>query len=228
MARPKGSKNKPKAPPADGGPGHNSGKTVEGLNDEQLHALTRQHAAKRKTLVDAEKTAKSNRLNHDKIIKADLGATGLSDIKLLEELEKDGSEVGFQTEIERRLRVARWAGVDLGYQADLFANTAPDLKSRAYNEGFREGAAGKPLDPGHYSPGTDGWEGFTEGWHAAQAEIAGKFKKPVVDGETLIQKAATDKPDAFDGDENKSEWPDESQAAANKASGAAGAPAAVN
>lgn len=223
--RPPGSKNKPKAPPADGGPGHNSGKTVEQLSDEQRHALTVQHRKKYESALADKKKADADFKNVCKLARADLGATAIDDIKELIEFESEGSDERFQAELERRLRNARWAGLAIGSQADLFANDAPSLKERAHNEGYRDGIEGKILEPPkHYSPGTDGYAGYTEGWHAGQAEIAGRFKAPGTgDAETLVQTDDGDKPDDFDKD-----WPDDKQAIENKTNGAAGQPATVN
>src|SRR6185369_17881305 len=100
--RPPGSKNRPKdstngaAPPQQpAGPGHNV------PSDSQLEALTRDYRAQRTAALAVEKKAKADRMNLDKKIKADLGAKGLADIKLLDQLSTPEGEADFKEEMER-------------------------------------------------------------------------------------------------------------------------------
>lgn len=176
MARPKGSKNRPKsdAPPAGGGPGHNSGQSVEGLDDDRLHALTRHHMLKRAALITAEKSAKASRMNYDKTIKADLGSDGLKDIKLLEELSNPDNQAArekdVQNEVQRQLRVARWAGMAIGDQGDLFGEDTRSQREKGFEMGKRDGMEGKPASP-PYSPQTEGSIGYLEGYQEGQKAI---------------------------------------------------------
>lgn len=205
--------------PAGGGSpvGHNSGATAEQISDDQLQALTRQHAAKRKTLIEAEKTAKANRMNHDKIIKSDLGAKGLADIKDLEVLSTPEGEAALKAELDRQLKVARWAGLQIGYQEDMFGVDKRPLKERAFDEGKRAGINGDaPNPPSNYSPASDGFNGWMEGWQAGQAAI---FAIKKTDDSQLLRPAGNEdsKGDeldkAADGGGGE-EWPDEAQIAA--------------
>jgi hypothetical protein len=164
---------KEKALKAVGGIGHNSGE----LNDDQLQALTRQHAEKRSILVNAEKKAKADRMNFDKLIKAELGAKGLADIKLLEQLSTPEGEAELKAEMERQARVARWAGLQVGTQGSLFDEDRRTVGERAFDEGKRIGLSGGDCKPTH-QPGTEAYEKFVEGWHAGQAVLAAGFKKP--------------------------------------------------
>jgi ribosome modulation factor len=157
---------------ADAKPGHNS----SGLTDDQVQALTRQHSEKRAHLLELEKTAKANRMNFDKVIKSDLGAKGLADIKLLAELETEEGETKFKEEMERQARVARWAGLHVGMQGSLFDEDRRPIADRAYEEGKRAGLAGKDAKPPH-APGTEAHNEWMRGWHDGQAVLAAGFKK---------------------------------------------------
>ncbi|CDX26852.1 hypothetical protein MPL3356_60589 [Mesorhizobium plurifarium] len=238
MARPKGSKNKPKlapvAPPG-GRPGDN--RTVEAISDDQLQALTRQLAQKRAKLVAEEKTAKANRMNHDRLIKTELGEHGLKEIKLLEELETPEGEKEFKARRERELRVARWAGLPVGSQGEFDLDRRP-IAEKAFEDGKRAGMKGEDCKPPH-APGTEAFDKWIEGWHEGQAILAAGFKqKPADPGapELLREegKDQSDKPDVFDeaasgqtagagaadvaGDEK---WPDDTDIEAQKTAEAA-------
>jgi len=203
MARKPSGKTKPKLAPVGGSAsvGHNSGATAEQITDDQLQALTRQHAAKRARLVAAEKTARSDRMNFDKVIKSDLGANGLKDIKLLEQLSTPEGEAALKAELERQMRAARWAGLAIGTQANMFGPDIRSLRERAFEEGKRAGmeSTGPLNPPANYSPGSEGYEGYIEGWHVGQAAI-NKIGKPASDEGHVLRPAENEEPgpDAFD------------------------------
>lgn len=198
MGRPAGSKNKPKLSVVGGvaGPGHN--RSQEQLTDDQLQGLTRQHAQKRKSLVDAEKKAKAARMNFDKVIKAELGEKGLDNIKLLEELDTPEGEARIKADMERQAMVARWAGLAIGTQGALFDTDRRPIEDRAFDDGKRDGMSGKTLAPPH-APDTAAYGRYVEGWHAGQAINAAGIKKPP-EAELLRKEGAevTGKPDEFD------------------------------
>ena len=192
------------------------------MSDDQEQALTRQHAAKRQLLLDAEKSAKANRMNFDKVIKSDLGPDGLNNIKLLAQFESEKGEEDGKAEIERRAKVARWAGLQIGTQGSLFEEDRRSMNEKAFAEGKRVGLkGGDPVSPYAGEAG----QKFLEGWHDGQAvNLSGiKKKKP----EAEIVTSATDKkntgPDEFDAAasagvpdaETKTEtgepWPDDAQ-----------------
>ncbi len=151
--------------------GHNSG-----LNDDQRQGLTRKHGAKYWELLQAKKDADSALKNHTKVIKADLGDYGLLTIKILKQLESDDGELKFKAEMEAKANAARWAGLPIGAQGNLFDEDRRPVDERAFDEGKAAGFEGKdakpPYDPGH--PGYDAW---MEGWHQAQSVRAQGFKK---------------------------------------------------
>lgn len=176
------------------GPGHNSG-----LTDDQRQGLTRQHMAKYVAALKAKKDADAALRNLAKTIKADLGDGGLSNIKLLLQLETDDGEAKFREEMERKAMVARWAGLPIGAQGNLFDEDRRPIEERAFEEGKAAGFAGKDAKP-PYSPDHVGYDAFMRGWHEAQAVMAQGFKK-TPDADLLRPDDAppsTSGPDDFD------------------------------
>jgi hypothetical protein len=195
MARPK--KEKTLKPV---GVGHNSGE----LNDDQLQALTRQHAQKRTRLVDEEKKAKAARMNFDKVIKAELGAKGLADIKLLEQLSTPEGEAELMAEMDRQARVARWAGLVIGTQGNLFGEDRRTAEEKAGEAGKRAGLSGENCQPpsGYSDACREAW---IQSWHEGQAVLASGFMKKEPDAALLRPESedegqSDDFNDAADGD----------------------------
>ncbi|TJW14377.1 MAG: hypothetical protein E5W82_10395 [Mesorhizobium sp.] len=179
------------------GPGHN--RSAEQLSDDQLQGLTRQHGQKRAKLVEAEKKAKADRMNFDKIIKSDLGSTGLANIKLLDDLETPEGEARIKADMERQAMVARWAGLAIGTQGALFDTDRRPVEDRAFDDGKRDGMAGKTLSSPH-AAGTEAYNKYVQGWHAGQAVNASGIKQKPPTDELLRKEGAevTGQPDEFD------------------------------
>lgn len=201
MGRKPGSKNKPKLAPvgaASAGPGHN--RTIEQLSDDQLQGLTRQLAEKRGRLVQAEQKAKADRMNHDRLIKSELGEHGLADIKLLEKLETPEGEKELKERREREIRIARWAGLAMGAQGEFELDRRPAAE-KAFDDGKRTGMKGEDCKPPH-APGTEAYDEWIRGWHDGQAVLAGGFRKgPDPEAPELLReegKEPAGAPDVFD------------------------------
>lgn len=208
----------------------------EPLTDDELHALTLQHKKKYESALAKKKAADADLKSVCKVLKADLGDFGLKDIKDMIAAEEDGFDEKFQAELERKARLARWLGIDLGTQADLFDFGAvkPGLAERAYEDGKRAGMAGEVCAP-PFDGGGEAHQKFVEGWHAGQAVLAGQIKKtdakevPLivnedreVSGVDEFDEAATvDDDEESDEIENadtddEAEWPDDVQVAARE------------
>lgn len=153
------------------GPGHNSQMT-----DDQRQGLTRQHSTRYFSLLQAKKDADAALKNHAKIIKSDLGDNGLLMIKLLKDLETDEGEARFRAEMEAKAQVARWAGMPIGQQGNLFEEDRRPIEDRALEEGKAAGMSGKDAKP-PYAPGHPGYDRWMEGWHKGQEVLAQGFKK---------------------------------------------------
>lgn len=167
------------------------------MTDDQEQKLTRDHAARRQQLLKAETDAKAARLKFDKVIKSDLGEFGLANIKLLEKLESEKGEQEIKEDLERRAKVARWAGLQVGTQGSLFEEDRRSMNEKAFEEGKRAGLKG--ADP--KSPYTgEAQQEYMKGWHSGQAvNLAGiKQAKPVAEIVTPTKKGGKSKPDEFD------------------------------
>lgn len=167
------------------------------MSDDQEQKLTRDHAARRQLLLKAETDAKAARLKFDKVIKADLGEFGLANIKLLEKLESDKGEDEIKADLDRRAKVARWAGLQVGTQGSLFEDDRRTMNEKAYAEGKRDGLKG--ADPKSPYSGEAGQE-YMRGWHDGQAITLSGIKKTKPEAEIVTPKGNGKKsaPDEFD------------------------------
>jgi ribosome modulation factor len=180
------------------GPGHNSV-----LTDDQRQALTRRHGSKYWELLAAKKEADAALKNHAKVIKSDLGDNGLLTIKLIKQLETDDGEQKFRAEMEAKAAAARWCGLPIGAQGNLFDEDRRPVDERAFEEGKSAGFAGKDPKP-PYGPG-EAYDAFMRGWHEAQAVLAQGFTKtpdaPLLRSTEASEESGTDEFDsAADGE----------------------------
>lgn len=159
--------------------------TIEGISDDQLYSLTEQHRQKYELLLDARHKANKALIDYGKIIKSDLGATGLQDIKDIICLDTPEGEASMKAEMERKARVMRWMGCPIGSQGALFGE--PDrtpIEDRAKAEGKRQGLAGENnSNPHHHT--TAAHRAHNDGYGEGQAVNAAGIKR-------LDPKAAAD------------------------------------
>src|SRR5215469_1827259 len=145
--------------------GHNSK-----LSDDERRALTLHH---QKLYVAADalvEKAKSDRKAIADQAKADLGKGVMSDIKDMIAAKDEKTAKG---NIERALRLARWMGLPVGTQVNLFDAPVDD---RAKSEGMTAGMEGKICEPPRHLAATAHQE-WIAGWHEGQTILAGAFKK---------------------------------------------------
>lgn len=207
--------------------GHNSGATVQELNDDQQQALFFQHKKKIGGLKDKIASLTGDLRSAYKVAKAE-GFTK-KDIDYAFSLEKDDDEKMVE-ERRRQEQIARWLGHPIGTQADLFGTGKPTddrpLKERAFDEGKRDGMKSEgPLNP-PYDPGNEAYEAYIEGWHKGQEAIF-NVKQKVEDPPAPLLRPEGNEPaeadefdeasegDAFDASaEAEAEpWPDDRQVA---------------
>lgn len=170
---------------ADGGIGHNSE-----LTDDQRQGLTRQHARKYTQLLEAKKEADAAIRNFAKIVKADLGEHGLMMIKLLRQLDTDEGEQAFRAEMEAKAMAARWAGVPIGAQGNLFDEDRRPIGERAFEEGKAAGLDGKDPKP-PYATG-EAHDEWMRGWHEGQKILAQGIGKGPVTADLLRPEGSED------------------------------------
>ncbi len=180
MARPKGSKNKPKAakPAADApaGIGHNE------LTPEQKAALLLQGVVKIERMRAEMETITANIRNVRKTLKADGFDKAQVDYALfLRKAEPSAASA----QIAMMVETAKWLAHPVGFQADIFGDgvdRTPGVE-RAFAEGKVAGMAGEACKlPDKWGPGSEQGAQWIDGWHAGQAVLASGIKPLADDG----------------------------------------------
>jgi uncharacterized protein (UPF0335 family) len=179
--RPPGSTNKKKGGDADSAPapavGHNSGQSVQALNEDQQRALYLQNIGKIERLKEAATSAAGALRQAYQTAKADGFSKQDIDwgIRLRKVEEKETLE-----DRRRQALLAKFLNHPIGTQPDMFdgVDRTPSV-DKAREHGKMDGMEGKPLTPpSQYTPGTEQYESYCEGWHDGQAVLGMKgFKK---------------------------------------------------
>lgn len=165
-------------------------KTAETISDDQLYSLTETHRQKYELLLEAKNKANKALIDYGRIIKSDLGATGLQDIKDIICLDTPEGEALMKAEMERKARVMRWMGCPIGSQGALFSEEdRTPIKDRAFAEGKRQGLAGESINNPHHHT-TEAHRSMVEGYDAGQAINAGGIKKLEPGDASDIKKSA--------------------------------------
>jgi len=181
MAKKDGTKaDKPKT----GGPlPHQSGHNSE-LNDDEKAAeffrFKKKWSAAKSALSAVEEEAKTA-----------LGKYAIRDFRTAIALETPEGEERIKERIEAQLRVARWNGLALGSQAEMFGDDRTPAVDRAFAEGKRDGLAGDPCKPA-YAPETEQYREYMRGFHDGQAVLAKGIKKTEAQVETTTEAPADD------------------------------------
>jgi hypothetical protein len=170
-------------------------------NDDQDRALFLQALPKIAKLIADKDAAVAALRNAYKTAKAD----GFAKVDFDEAFKMQGheGEKVKKAAIARSLRIARWLGMDLGAQLDLFEQDARvPAVDRAFEEGKSQAMQGVSLKC-DYAPETEQYRKFAEGWHAGQAILSHGFKKlhPEVaadEQQKLIKKAEREAQQAED------------------------------
>lgn len=173
MARTKGSKNKPKDTNDHAPANHNS---KPPLSDDEQRALTLHHKRLYEAADELVEKAKAERTKVANQAKADLGKGALADIKHMIDM---GDEAKCKADLERRMRLARWHGLPMGFQVDMFADRQP-AEERWATDGKTAGMAGLTCQPPQHLP-PSGHGIWIEAWHAGQAILASAFGKRKAD-----------------------------------------------
>jgi hypothetical protein len=175
-----------------GGASASPKRTAETISDDQLYSLTEQHRQKYEIVLQAKKESNKKLIDLGKIIKADLGAKGLQDIKDLIALATPEGEASMKAEMERQARVMRWMGVPIGSQGALFgdADRTP-IAERAFADGKRQGLAGESQSNPHHHT-TEAGRQHDLGYAEGQTTLATKgFTKLEPDESSDVKKSAS-------------------------------------
>lgn len=200
--------------------------TKNALTDDEVKALTFQHKKRYQAALAAKKAAAAEFLNVTKLAKAELGDHAVKDIKDLVAIEEnENAETDAKVEIERKMRIYRWAGLPIGHQTDMFTPDLRPIAEKAYEEGKNAGLNGEVCQPPH-GGGTEAYHEYVRGWHDGQAALASLIKKkdaaeaPLIVTPTDDDGSGDDFDDAADGVEaaeasDGGDWPDDRDVEAN-------------
>jgi len=146
------------------GIGHNSQ-----LTDDEKRALTLHHKRAYEAADALVEKAKADRTAIADLAKSDLGKGALADIKdmILADNPKKMKSV-----LERAQRLARWAGLKVGSQPQLFEAAEIDR----HEEGKTAGMCGATCEPPK-NLAQDAAQLWISGWHEGQTVLSSAFKK---------------------------------------------------
>jgi hypothetical protein len=145
------------------GLGHNST-----LTDEEKRALTLHHKRKYEAADALVEKAKADRTAIADQAKHDLGKGALADIK---DMIIADSDKKMKALLERTMRLARWAGIPVGSQANLFERV-----SDPFEDGKTAGMSGDTCQPPSRLA-HDHAQLWINGWHEGQTILSTAFKK---------------------------------------------------
>lgn len=145
--------------------GHNSA-----LTDDERRALTLHHKGLYEAADALVEKAKADRKSVADLAKADLGKGATADIK---DMIANSDDKKLKVSLERTLRLARWLGMPVGTQVNMFE--AP-VEDRAAEDGRTAGMEGKPCDPPRHLA-VSSHQAWIGGWHEGQTVLASAFKK---------------------------------------------------
>ena len=107
--------------------------------------------------------------------KAKLGKHAVRDIRTWALLKDEKGEEKLKEKIEAQMRIARWLGLAMGTQAELFAEDRTPSVDRAYADGKRACMENEPRKPPH-DPSVPQYQRWIDGYDAGQEILARGFK----------------------------------------------------
>ena len=149
-------------------------KAKTGINDDQERALFLDYLQKLPALLKARKDA----VDAINIFHKQAKSEGFLKVDFETALAMQGAdgEKRRKAAIARDLTIARWLGLDLGAQLDLFVqDERVPAADRSFEEGKSQAMLGISLKC-DYAPDTEQYRKFAEGWHAGQDILAKGFK----------------------------------------------------
>lgn len=164
-----------------GKPGHNSQ-----LTDDERRALTLHHKRAYEMADSLVEKAKADRSAVAELAKHDLGKGVVAEIK---ELIAFADTKKLKGAIERTMRLARWLGLPVGSQAQMFEVVIDHAE-----EGKTAGMSGDECKPPQ-SLAHDAAQKWIAGWHDGQTILASAFKKKRDDKADAEQPATAPQPE---------------------------------
>lgn len=184
-----------------GGAGANST-----LTDVEEQALFFQHKARYQKMLGAKKEADAALLKCGKLAKAELGTHAVDLIKDALKLGDPDGQARMKEHMERQYRVARWMGMPLGSQTDLFGPDRRTGEEVAFSLGFEHGSAGESRKlPERYAPSSPEGQSYFKGWDKGQEAIfnIGEKRGPEVLRGGASKGQQQPEPEEQDGDEGE-------------------------
>ena len=140
------------------GIGHNSG-----LSPDQRHALALMHRRRYRGLDEQKRKIAADLRNLGRLVKADLGDTGMLQIKTMIRAETEEGREALEQELRATAEAKAWAAGEDG-QLDMFSGQPKADETRAYHDGKIAGMDDEQLrNP--YGAGTADYEDYARGWH---------------------------------------------------------------
>lgn len=158
-----------------------SGHNKPELTEDERRALTYHHLAAYQAAQANLTVAKSELKAVSDKAKGELGKHAIADIKELILLAEPKAGQALRADIERKLRLARWANTPVGTQ---FTFSEMDVPPTAFELGKTAGLKGEPKRP-PFDPGQQQYDSWCEGWNEGQQvnldEIREKIRPMVAD-----------------------------------------------
>lgn len=154
------------------------------LTDEEKRALTLHHKTNYAAADALVEKAKADRTAIADLAKSDLGKGAVADIK---DMILADNPKKMKTTVERFQRLARWAGLKVGSQPQLFEAVQVDHLEEGKTAGMSGATCEPPKNLAH-----DASQKWIAGWHEGQTVLMSAFKKkrPVDAPEAETAKAA--------------------------------------
>lgn len=176
------------------GSGHNG---PEPLTDEEQRALAYHHKRSYQATLAKKKEADAAFKNAAKLAKSE--GVSVDTIKLLIDLDSEEGQAKVEAEIQERYKAARWAGMPIGAQEDLF-NTArmPGIEKaeRAGETAALNGDDCSPISHG-FEEGSEFGQAFIRGWTKGRDTMLSMLKKretpaPILDADEAFPEEGDD------------------------------------
>jgi hypothetical protein len=145
------------------------------LTEDENRVLIYQHKAAYQVAKKAVDDARAELLRVCKLAKSECGKSAVVDIKDLILLEQPKGEDALRADIERQLRLARWANAKVGTQFSFDEiDKTPDV-DRAYQLGKTAGLKGEVKRP-PFDASVPQYARWMDGWNDGQAVLVSSFR----------------------------------------------------
>lgn len=170
--------------PAEAAIGHNRPE----LTEDEKRVLLYQHKGSYAKANDAVKQAKAELLRVCKLAKTECGKDAVADIKTLILLDDPKGAEAMKADIERNLRLARWANSKVGHQFHFDDFDGTPAVDHARELGKTAGLKGEPKKP-PYDASLPQYNAWCDGWNDGQAVLCSNFRSKLETGGTQIDLA---------------------------------------